>query len=166
MPAVWTQVSSSPQLFGETVQISEQVLPVQLGNARIADDEDFAAMWGDLGPVYGKQWVDWPTYQPVKGGLFRKGRGINQVAEVVESLPCRVDTRARGCASLALCGGRRGDGRHPSPDPIRTPGRSALRRETSMQSQNRESLKAELVEKLASFRPSAASASTAAAAAL
>ncbi|WP_261388983.1 thymidylate synthase [Qipengyuania aquimaris] len=53
---------------------------------RIADDEDFAAMWGDLGPVYGKQWVDWPTYQPVKGGLFRKGRGINQVAEVVESL--------------------------------------------------------------------------------
>ncbi|QKG71411.1 thymidylate synthase [Erythrobacter mangrovi] len=53
---------------------------------RIADDEDFAARWGDLGPVYGKQWVDWPTYQPVAGGLFRKGRGINQVAEVVESL--------------------------------------------------------------------------------
>ena len=53
---------------------------------RIADDDNFAAMWGDLGPVYGKQWVDWPTYQPVKGGLFRKGRGINQVAEVVASL--------------------------------------------------------------------------------
>ena len=61
---------------------------ISLGDfvARIADDEDFAAMWGDLGPVYGKQWVDWPTYQPVAGGLFRKGRGINQVAEVVESL--------------------------------------------------------------------------------
>lgn len=53
---------------------------------RIRDDEEFAERWGDLGPVYGKQWVDWPTYQSVKGGLFRKGRGINQVAEVVESL--------------------------------------------------------------------------------
>src|SRR3546814_6176046 len=27
--------------------------------ARIAADEQFAARWGDLGPVYGKQWVDW-----------------------------------------------------------------------------------------------------------
>jgi thymidylate synthase len=53
---------------------------------RIADDPDFAEQWGDLGPVYGKQWVDWPTYQPVKGGLFRQGRGINQIAEVVRSL--------------------------------------------------------------------------------
>ena len=53
---------------------------------RIADDEEFAEKWGDLGPVYGKQWVDWPTYKPVAGGLFRKGRGINQVAELVASL--------------------------------------------------------------------------------
>lgn len=53
---------------------------------RIRDDEGFAERWGDLGPVYGKQWVDWPTYNPVAGGLFSKGRGINQVAEVVKSL--------------------------------------------------------------------------------
>ena len=53
---------------------------------RIADDEVFAEQWGDLGPVYGKQWVDWATYQPVAGGLFRKGRGINQVQQVVDSL--------------------------------------------------------------------------------
>ena len=30
---------------------------------RIAEDEQFASRWGDLGPVYGKQWVDWPTYR-------------------------------------------------------------------------------------------------------
>jgi len=53
---------------------------------RIADDEAFAARWGDLGPVYGKQWVDWPTYRYRKDGLYEKGPGINQVAEVVESL--------------------------------------------------------------------------------
>ena len=53
---------------------------------RVADDEAFAANWGDLGPVYGKQWVDWPTYRYRQDGLYEKGDGINQVAEVVESL--------------------------------------------------------------------------------
>jgi len=55
--------------------------------ARIIADADFAARWGDLGPVYGKQWVDWPVYEPVGEGLFRqRERGINQIAELVESL--------------------------------------------------------------------------------
>ena len=53
---------------------------------RIVEDGAFAAQWGDLGPVYGKQWVDWPTYQPAGDGTFRAGSGINQVAQVVESL--------------------------------------------------------------------------------
>jgi thymidylate synthase len=53
---------------------------------RIVEDAEFAARWGDLGPVYGKQWVDWPTYEPAGQGSFRLGRGINQVAQVVESL--------------------------------------------------------------------------------
>ncbi len=54
--------------------------------ARIAEDADFAHRWGDLGPVYGKQWVDWPTYAPLDNGLFERGEGVNQVAEVVRSL--------------------------------------------------------------------------------
>ncbi|MFY8048470.1 MAG: thymidylate synthase, partial [Erythrobacter sp.] len=59
--------------------------------ARIAADEAFAQRWGDLGPVYGKQWVDWPTYRYRPDGLYEKGEGINQVAAVIESLrasPC------------------------------------------------------------------------------
>jgi len=54
--------------------------------ARIAEDEEFAAKWGDLGPVYGKQWVDWPTWRYRADGLYERGEGINQVAEVVASL--------------------------------------------------------------------------------
>ncbi|RDC59712.1 Thymidylate synthase [Alteripontixanthobacter maritimus] len=53
---------------------------------RIAADEKFAARWGDLGPVYGKQWVDWPTYDRTQDGSYRAGNGINQVAQVIESL--------------------------------------------------------------------------------
>lgn len=60
---------------------------------RVADDESFAANWGDLGPVYGKQWVDWPTYRYRKDGLYEKGPGINQVAKVVESLRTNPGSR-------------------------------------------------------------------------
>jgi thymidylate synthase len=60
---------------------------------RIVEDADFAAKWGDLGPVYGKQWVDWPTYEPAGEGLFRRGDGINQVAQVVESLQANPGSR-------------------------------------------------------------------------
>lgn len=60
---------------------------------RIADDEGFAARWGDLGPVYGKQWVDWPTYRYRKDGAYEPGPGINQVAEVVESLRSNPGSR-------------------------------------------------------------------------
>ncbi len=61
--------------------------------ARIVADADFAARWGDLGPVYGKQWVDWPTFQPGPGETFTKGPGINQVAEVVHSLRTNPGSR-------------------------------------------------------------------------
>ncbi len=60
---------------------------------RIADDEAFAKRWGDLGPVYGKQWVDWPTYRYRKDGLYEPGEGINQVAQVIESLRTNPGSR-------------------------------------------------------------------------
>ena len=61
--------------------------------ARIVADDVFAANWGDLGPVYGKQWVDWPTYQYGPDGKYTKGPGINQVAEVVASLKSNPGSR-------------------------------------------------------------------------
>lgn len=53
---------------------------------RIVEDEAFARRWGDLGPVYGKQWVDWPAYEPAGDGLFRQAPGINQIAGLVERI--------------------------------------------------------------------------------
>lgn len=56
-------------------------------SARIVADAVFAERWGDLGPVYGKQWVNWPVYEPASDGLFRqRAHGVNQVADVVASL--------------------------------------------------------------------------------
>lgn len=61
--------------------------------AAIVADADFAARWGDLGPVYGTQWVNWPIYESAGEGLFRQGRGINQIAELVESLRANPGSR-------------------------------------------------------------------------
>jgi thymidylate synthase len=61
--------------------------------ARIIADADFAAQWGDLGPVYGKQWVNWATYEPVGDGLFREGQGVNQIAQLVDSLRSNPGSR-------------------------------------------------------------------------
>ena len=63
-------------------------------SARIVADAGFAAQWGDLGPVYGKQWVNWPVYQPAGEGLFRLApQGINQVADLVRSLKTNPGSR-------------------------------------------------------------------------
>ena len=54
--------------------------------ARILADPAFAAEWGDLGPVYGKQWVNWDTYRPTGDGLFRRAEPVNQIARLVEDI--------------------------------------------------------------------------------
>jgi thymidylate synthase len=62
---------------------------------RIVEDEAFALRWGDLGPVYGKQWVDWPVYEPAgtDGFYRRRDKGLNQVADVVKSLKANPGSR-------------------------------------------------------------------------
>ena len=44
---------------------------------RIVEDDDFAARWGDLGPVYGKQWRRWSGPD---------GREYDQIATVIDTL--------------------------------------------------------------------------------
>lgn len=62
--------------------------------ARIIADRDFADRWGDLGPVYGAQWVNWPRFEPVDGGLYRRAeKGHNQIAELVEAIRSNPGSR-------------------------------------------------------------------------
>ena len=61
--------------------------------ARIVADAGFAAQWGDLGPVYGKQWVNWATYEYGPDGKYTPGPGINQVALLVEGLKANPGSR-------------------------------------------------------------------------
>ena len=65
--------------------------------AKILADPDFARDWGDLGPVYGKQWVDWPRYEPAPEagpGLYRRAaKGHNQIADLVAGIRANPASR-------------------------------------------------------------------------
>jgi thymidylate synthase len=61
---------------------------------RIIEDESFAARWGDLGPVYGAQWVNWPRYEPAGDGLFRRAEeGHNQISDLVTAIRSNPGSR-------------------------------------------------------------------------
>ena len=61
--------------------------------ARIIGDDAFAAAWGDLGRVYGAQWVGWRTYQAAGNGLFRAGPPVNQIAALIDGLQTNPASR-------------------------------------------------------------------------
>ncbi|MDW8419134.1 MAG: thymidylate synthase [Chitinophagales bacterium] len=52
--------------------------------ARIASDKEFADKWGDLGPVYGRQWRSWPA----PDGSF-----VDQISSVIEQIKKNPDSR-------------------------------------------------------------------------
>ena len=51
---------------------------------RIVSDDAFAARWGELGPVYGKQWRRW---------LGPDGREYDQIADLIETLKTNPSSR-------------------------------------------------------------------------
>ncbi len=62
----------SDEFNGETMKEFKQM---------VIDSEEFAQKYGDLGPVYGKQWRDF------------NGSGVDQVKQLVESLKNNPDSR-------------------------------------------------------------------------
>lgn len=51
---------------------------------RIAADDEFAQKWGDLGPVYGKQWRRWTGHD---------GQEIDQIAYAIDQIRNQPDSR-------------------------------------------------------------------------
>lgn len=53
-------------------------------NERILADEAFATTYGDLGPVYGKQWRSWPD---------QNGETIDQIEKLIQMIQTNPDSR-------------------------------------------------------------------------
>jgi len=66
---------------------------------RIKTDDEFAKKWGDLGPVYGKQWRSWgKDFKQVPNETGDKAyhittTGIDQIANLINDLKTNPDSR-------------------------------------------------------------------------
>ena len=58
---------------------------------RVNSDDEFAKKWGNLGPIYGKQWRRWTTY-PNQYGEFEQNP-IDQIANLINDLKTNPDSR-------------------------------------------------------------------------
>jgi len=76
--------------------------------SRIKDDEGFARKWGELGPVYGKQWRDWEVNELGDGayattnddGYMKQSffghvdiKRIDQIADIIQEIKTNPDSR-------------------------------------------------------------------------
>jgi thymidylate synthase len=82
---------------GDAYKVYERTYNYELENApltisefveKIKTDDDFARVWGELGPVYGKQWRSWDV---------RYGSGptikIDQIKDLIENIKENPDSR-------------------------------------------------------------------------
>ena len=63
----------------------------------IKTDDEFAAKWGELGPIYGKQWRDWRTevFQKDEESkrVFHATKQIDQIQNLINDLKTNPDSR-------------------------------------------------------------------------
>ena len=63
---------------------------------KIKTDDEFAEKWGELGPIYGKQWRNWTEYYVEKlngGNPIIVERTKDQIANLIEELKTNPDSR-------------------------------------------------------------------------
>ena len=63
---------------------------------KIKTDIEFAKKWGELGPIYGKQWRSWETYEKWETifiGTYRNSKSIDQIANLINDLKTNPDSR-------------------------------------------------------------------------
>ena len=60
----------------------------------IKTDDEFAKKWGELGPIYGKQWRNWQDdFGPNRLPLFPPNNKIDQIANLINDLKTNPDSR-------------------------------------------------------------------------
>jgi len=80
--------------YSKNVQSWQPHLDNKMFIDRIKNNLDFAKKWGELGPIYGKQWRDWNGFEII-GGEQIKGynKGQDQIQNLINELKTNPDSR-------------------------------------------------------------------------
>jgi thymidylate synthase len=63
---------------------------------KIKTDDEFAKKWGDLGPIYGKQWRSWTKFEDESkehNEWYISSESIDQIANLINELKTNPDSR-------------------------------------------------------------------------
>ena len=63
---------------------------------KIKTDDEFAKTWGDLGPIYGKQWRNWTKFEDESkehNEWYISSESIDQIANLIRDLKTNPDSR-------------------------------------------------------------------------
>ena len=60
---------------------------------KIKTDDEFAKKWGDLGPIYGKQWRGWGSEVPFGEATSTLDEGVDQIQNLINELKTNPDSR-------------------------------------------------------------------------
>jgi len=74
----------------------DEPLPMDQFIERIKTDEQFCKTWGELGPIYGKQWRDWGgryEFNAILNTRTKRAPGIDQIQNLINELKTNPDSR-------------------------------------------------------------------------
>jgi thymidylate synthase len=71
----------------------DEPLPMDKFIERIKSDDEFAKIWGELGPIYGKQWRMWEREMVQYSGMKYDREPVDQIKELIKELKTNPDSR-------------------------------------------------------------------------
>ena len=79
--------------LGESYRNSLKPYPIEEFINKIKTDDEFAKQWGDLGPIYGKQWRSWKKEDKLEWGYKVGENTIDQIQNLINDLKTNPDSR-------------------------------------------------------------------------
>lgn len=80
---IWS--SDAMRVFKKTATGVDTDLNLQGFESRILEDPYFAKKWGDLGPVYGKQWRNWTHLESIGRDEYYP-KNMDQIQQVIDNI--------------------------------------------------------------------------------
>jgi len=89
---IYPDVEKTFQYEGSNIEVRKMTQEEFIN--KIKTDDAFAKKWGELGPIYGKQWRKWQDdFGPNRLPLFPPNNKIDQIANLISDLKTNPDSR-------------------------------------------------------------------------